>query len=83
MHDILKQGNKMNFISFIRRNKALTLLTLILIIVVIILLQNSQSVDFKVLFWSFSAQKIIFILGAMFLGYIIGKLIEISIRKRG
>lgn len=73
----------MKFINFIRRHKALSLLTLILIIVLIFLLQNSDYVNFRILFWKFSAQKIIFILGAMFLGYIIGKLAEISIRKRG
>jgi|GEM_PF-1257775 len=73
----------MKFINFIRRHKSLSLLTLILIIVLIFLLQNSDYVNFRILFWQFSAQKIIFILGAMFLGYIIGKLVEISIRKRG
>lgn len=73
----------MKFINFIRRHKASSLLTLILIIVLIFLLQNSDYVNFRILFWQFSAQKIIFILGAMFLGYIIGKLVEISIRKRG
>jgi uncharacterized integral membrane protein len=72
----------MKFITFVRRHKALTLLTLISIVVLIILFQNSDSVDFKVLFWQFSAQKVIFILGAMFLGYIVGKLIELSFRKR-
>jgi uncharacterized integral membrane protein len=72
----------MKFITFVRRRKAFTLLTLISIVGLIILFQNSDSVNFKVFFWQFSAQKVIFILGAMFLGYIIGKLIELSFRKR-
>ena len=72
----------MTFITFVRRHKALTLLTVVSIVVLIILFQNSDSVDFKVLFWQFSAQKVILILGAMFLGYIVGKLIELSFRKR-
>ncbi len=71
----------MKFATFVRRHKALTLLTLISIIVLIVLLQNSDSVSFKVLFWQFSAQKVILILGAMFLGYIVGKLVELSFRK--
>ncbi|MQY61184.1 DUF1049 domain-containing protein [bacterium] len=62
----------MKFITFVRRHKALTLLTLISMVVLIVLFQNSDSVDFKVLFWQFSAQKVILILGAMFLGYIVG-----------
>jgi uncharacterized integral membrane protein len=72
----------MKFITFVRRHKALTLLTLISMVVLIVLFQNSDSVDFKVLFWQFSAQKVIFILGAMFLGYTVGKLGEFSFRKR-
>jgi uncharacterized integral membrane protein len=72
----------MQLIYFVKRHKTLTLLTLILVIVLIVLFQNSDSVNFKVLFWQFSAQKVILILGAMFLGYIIGKLIELSFRKR-
>ena len=72
----------MKFVTFVRRHKSLTLLTLISIVVIIVLFQNSDSVNFKVLFWQFSAQKVIFILGAMFLGYIIGKLVELSFRKR-
>ncbi len=72
----------MKFITFVRRHKALTLLILISMVVLIVLFQNSDSVNFRVLFWQFSAQKVIFILGAMFLGYIIGKLIELSFRKR-
>jgi len=72
----------MKFITFVRRHKALTLLTLISMVVIIVLFQNSDPVDFKVLFWQFSAQKVIFILGAMFFGYIIGKLVELSFRKR-
>lgn len=72
----------MKFIAFVRRHKALTLLTLISMVVLIVLFQNSDSVNFRVLFWQLSAQKVIFILGAMFLGYIIGKLIELSFRKR-
>ncbi len=72
----------MKFITFVRRHKALTLLTLISMIVLIVLFQNSDSVNFKVLFWQFSAQKVIFILGAMFLGYIVGKLSEFSFRKQ-
>lgn len=72
----------MKFVTLVRRHKALTLLTLISIVVLIVLFQNSDSVNFKVLFWQFSAQKVIFILGAMFLGYIIGKLVEFSFRKR-
>lgn len=72
----------MKFTAFVRRHKALTLLTLISIVVLIILFQNSDSVDFRVLFWTFSAQKVIFILGAMFLGYIIGKLVELSFKTR-
>lgn len=72
----------MKFITFVRRRKALTFLTLISIVVLIVLFQNSDSVSFKVLFWQFSAQKVILILGAMFLGYIIGKLVELSFRKR-
>ncbi len=71
----------MKFITFVRRHKALTLLTLISMVVLIVLFQNSDSVKFKVLFWQFSAQKVIFILGAMVLGYIIGKLVELSFRK--
>ncbi|NIO48303.1 MAG: DUF1049 domain-containing protein [Candidatus Aminicenantes bacterium] len=72
----------MKFITFARRHKALTLLTLISFVVLIVLFQNSDSVNFNVLFWRFSAQKVIFILVAMFLGYIIGKLVELSFRKR-
>ncbi len=71
----------MKFIVFVRRHKALTLLTLISMVVLIVLFQNSDSVDFKVLFWQFSAQKIIFIIGGMFLCYIVGKLGEFSFRK--
>ncbi len=71
----------MKFITFVRRHKALTLLTLISMVVLIVLFQNSDSVNFKVLFWQFSAQKVIFILGAMVLGYIVGKLSEFSFRK--
>ena len=71
----------MKFFSFARRHKALTLLTLISVIVLIVLFQNSDSVSFKILFWQFSAQKVILILGAMFLGYIVGKLVELSFRK--
>lgn len=71
----------MKLFNFIRRHKALTLLTLILIIVIIVLFQNSDYVNFRVLFWQFSAQKVILILGAMFLGYIVGKLVEFSFRK--
>ncbi len=72
----------MKFITFVRKHKALTLLTLISMVVFIVLFQNSDSVNFKVLFWQFSAQKVIFILGAMVLGYIVGKLGEFSFRKR-
>ena len=72
----------MKFIAFVRRHKALTLLTLISMVVLIVLFQNSDSVKFKVLFWQFSAQKVIFILGAMVLGYIVGKLSEFSFRKQ-
>jgi len=72
----------MKFITFVKKHKALTLLTLISMVVLIVLFQNSDSVKFKVLFWQFSAQKVIFILGAMVLGYIIGKLGEFSFRKR-
>ncbi len=72
----------MKFIAFVRRHKALTLLTLISMVVLIVLFQNSDSVNFRVLFWQFSAQKVIFILGAMVLGYIVGKLGEFSFRKR-
>ena len=72
----------MKFITFVRRHKALTLLTLISMVVLIVLFQNSDSVKFKVLFWQLSAQKVIFILGAMVLGYIVGKLGEFSFRKR-
>jgi len=72
----------MKFITFVRRHKALTLLTLIATVVLIVLFQNSDFVKFKVLFWQFSAQKVIFILGSMVLGYIIGKLVELSFRKR-
>lgn len=71
----------MKFMTFARRHKALTLLTLIIVLVLIVLFQNSDLVSFQVLFWKFSAQKVIFILGAMFLGYIIGKLVERSFRK--
>jgi uncharacterized integral membrane protein len=71
----------MKFVTFVRRHKALTLLTLISMVVLIVLFQNSDSVNFRVLFWQFSAQKVIFILGAMVLGYIIGKLVELSFRK--
>jgi uncharacterized integral membrane protein len=71
----------MQLIYFIRRHKALTLLTLISIVVLIVLFQNSDYINFRILFWQFSAQKVIFILGAMFLGYIIGKLVELSFRK--
>jgi len=67
--------------NFIRRHKTLTLLTLFIVIIIIVLFQNSDYVYFTILFWRFSAQKVILILGAMFLGYIIGKLVEISIRK--
>ncbi|NIM59240.1 MAG: DUF1049 domain-containing protein [Candidatus Aminicenantes bacterium] len=73
----------MKFFTFARRHKALTMLTLISVIVLMVLFQNSDSVNFKVLFWQFSAQKVILILGAMFLGYIIGKLFELSFRKLG
>jgi uncharacterized integral membrane protein len=72
----------MKFIAFVKKHKALTLLTLISMVVLIVLFQNSDSVKFKVLFWQFSAQKVIFILGAMVLGYIVGKLGEFSFRKR-
>ena len=72
----------MKFIAFVKKHKALTLLTLISMVVLIVLFQNSDSVKFKVLFWQFSAQKVIFILGAMFLGYIVGKLGEFSFGKR-
>jgi len=67
--------------NLIRRHKALSFLTLILVIVLIVLFQNSGYVNFKVLFWQFSAQKVILILGAMFLGYIMGKLVEFSFRN--
>ncbi len=72
----------MKFVTFVRRHKALTLLTLISMVVLIVLFQNSDSVKFKILFWQFSAQKVIFILGVMVLGYIIGKLVELSFIKR-
>jgi uncharacterized integral membrane protein len=71
----------MKFFNFIRKHKALTLLTLILVVVIIVLFQNSDYINFRIIFWQFSAQKVIFILGAMFLGYIIGKLVELSFRK--
>ncbi len=73
----------MNFFNFIRKHKALTLLTLILVVVIIVLFQNSDYINFRIIFWQFSAQKVILILGAMFLGYIVGKLVELSFRKRG
>ncbi|MFW6160059.1 MAG: lipopolysaccharide assembly protein LapA domain-containing protein [Acidobacteriota bacterium] len=60
----------------------LTLLFIILVFVVIILFQNSQYVRFKVLFWQFSAHKVLLIIGSMLFGYIIGKLIEMSALKR-
>jgi uncharacterized integral membrane protein len=72
----------MKSINFVRRHKALTLLTLILIVVLIVLFQNSDYINFRILFWQFSAQKVIFILGTMFLGYIVGKLFEFSFRNR-
>jgi uncharacterized integral membrane protein len=70
-------------INFVRRHKALTFLTVILVFVLIVLFQNSDYINFRILFWQFSAQKVIFILGVMFLGYIIGKLVELSFRKLG
>jgi len=70
-------------INFVRRHKALTFLSLILVVVLIVLFQNSDYINFRILFWQFSAQKVILILGAMFLGYIIGKLVEFSFRKLG
>ncbi len=72
----------MKFITFVRKHKALTLLTLISMVVFIVLFQNSDSVNFKVIFWQFSAQKVIFILGALVLGDIVGKFGEFSFRKR-
>ena len=71
----------MKSINFARRHKALTFLTVILVFVLIVLFQNSDYINFRILFWQFSAQKVIFILGVMFLGYIIGKLVELSFRK--
>lgn len=71
----------MKFFNLVKRHKALTFLTLILVIVLIVLFQNSDYINFRILFWQFSAQKVILILGAMFLGYIIGKLVELSFRK--
>lgn len=73
----------MKSINFVRRHKALTFLTVILVFVLIVLFQNSDYINFRILFWQFSAQKVIFILGVMFLGYIIGKLVELSFRKLG
>ena len=71
----------MKSINFVRRHKALTFLTVILVFVLIVLFQNSDYINFRILFWQFSAQKVIFILGVMFLGYVIGKLVELSFRK--
>ncbi len=71
----------MKFFKFLLGYKAIVLLAVIVIIAVIILFQNAEFVSFKILFWQFSAQKVIFIIGAMIFGYIIGKLIEVSIRK--
>ncbi|MBE0461504.1 MAG: DUF1049 domain-containing protein [Candidatus Aminicenantes bacterium] len=72
----------MKFFNFLLRHKALVLLTVIIIIAVIVLLQNSDFVNVKILFWQFSAQKVIFIIGAMILGYIIGKLVEVTVRSK-
>jgi len=70
----------MKFFKFLLGHKALVLLAVIVIIAIIILFQNAEFVNFKILFWQFAAQKVIFIIGAMIFGYIIGKLIEVSIK---
>lgn len=73
----------MKYINFIKKHKTMTLLIAISLIVLIILLQNTDYVIIRILFWRISAHKILFILAAMVLGYIIGKLVEIPLKKRG
>lgn len=71
----------MKFIQLIGRHKTITLLIVILILLVIIVIQNSDMVNIRILFWRISAQKIIFIPGAMLFGYLLGKLIEVALSK--
>jgi len=73
----------MGFFQIAKRHKALVGLLILLIIVIIILAQNRDYVQIKILFWSFSAQKVLFILGLMVFGYLVGKLIEFAVRSEG
>lgn len=67
--------------STMKRHKSLIGVIVLLIIVVIVLAQNRDYVQIKVLFWHFSAHKILFIVGVMIFGYLVGRVLEVSLRK--
>ena len=71
----------MGFFQLIKRHKALVGVLILLVLVIIILAQNRDYVQIKILFWNFSAQKVLFIMGVMVFGYLVGKLVEFSVRK--
>jgi|Deesub1362A_J573_1020465.scaffolds.fasta_scaffold00116_60 uncharacterized integral membrane protein len=71
----------MGFFQTLSRHKALTSVLVLLGLVIIILVQNRDYVQFRVFFWQFSAHKVLFIAGVMSFGYLLGKLIEFSLRK--
>jgi len=54
-----------------KRHKSLIGVIVLLIIIVIVLAQNRDYVQIKVLFWHFSAHKILFIVGVMIFGLFI------------
>jgi len=63
--------------------RAKTVIILILLsIFVIFILQNTQVVDIKFLFWQMSLSRVILLLGALFIGILVGLIIGWEASKK-
>ncbi|MFQ6038779.1 MAG: hypothetical protein ACE5LV_09210 [Candidatus Aminicenantales bacterium] len=71
----------MGFFTTLGRHKTLSFLVVVLVLAVIILVQNRDLVQFRVFFWKVSAHKVLFIAAVMVFGYLLGKLVELTVRK--
>jgi len=55
------------------------ILVLLIVLVLIFVLQNTQIIEVKVLFWKLSISRVILIVLALVVGFILGRLSRISL----
>lgn len=70
--------NQSNF----KRVKA-TVVVILLSVFMIFILQNTQVVEIKFLFWQMSLSRVILLLGALFIGVLVGLVIGWEASKKG